>query len=454
MACVSARGSLRAVDARLSEWHMAAVLDNPEMGTRRGEGAARGRVVTICHPLWRLARAGLEGQMLQSIALLPVERFRHIVLVRDGQSAAGVASDDVSTDENVTVIHAPGGPDRWWAMRLARLCRTHAVDVLHVRGLGMLLDGAVATQLCPTTRLAFSFHGVDRESGRPGRLRRKALRWAMARCAARWAVSESAAEAASALLDVDAAMFTVMPNGVRTGRFAPAADRSAVRARLGLPRERVICLCVANLKPVKGQDVLLAAAAMRPAWRDRVTFVLVGGDYMDGRLQAQAARELPGCDVHFVGEVGDVLPYYQAADVFVLPSRSEGLSNAMLEAMACGLPVVATRVGAAGEVLSSDLVQGRPRIDKSHNQTNCVSDQSATCGLLVPPEDPAGLAAAVDMLIADAALRSRLGAAARARVLEGYDAERTAARYAAACEALAAGGINGSYFDNHEESLL
>ncbi len=386
---------------------MQALLDSLAGASRRGTRWVGSRVITICHPIWRLARAGLEGQMMQSIKLLPAERFRHVVVVRDGQEGP------TEHDGNVTIIHECSGRDRWWAMRLAGLCREECVDVLHVRGLGMLMDGALATQLCPTTRLAFSFHGLDSDVAQMGAMRRRGLRWSLARCAARWAVSESAAGDVANLLGEPVDSFTVMPNGVETGRFALATNRQAMRAQLDLPQDRVICLCVANLKPVKGQDVLLAAARLRPEWRDRVTIVLAGGDYMAGQLQAMAARDLPGYDVRFVGEVSDVLPYYHAADVCVLPSRSEGLSNAMLEAMACGLPVVATAVGAAGEVISDD-----------------------ECGRVVPPEDPDALGQALNALINDFSLRTNLGAAARARVVSEYDASLTARRYAAACEAL------------------
>jgi len=463
---------------------MQALLDSLMGTSRQGRRWVGSRVITVCHPIWRLARAGLEGQMMQTIQRLPADRFRHVVIVRDGKLGEAIV------DGNVTIIHADEGRDRWWAMRLAAVCREECVDVLHVRGLGMLMDGALAAQLCPRARLAFSFHGLDADVERMGAMRKRGLRWSLARCAARWAVSASAAEAVANLLGEPAESFAVMPNGVDTERFSPAEDRMAARASLGLSRDRVICLCVANLKPVKGQDVLLSAAAMRPEWKDRVTIVLAGGDYWDGTVQAQAARELSGFDVRFVGEVSDILPYYHAADVFVLPSRSEGLSNAMLEAMACGLPVVATDVGAAREVLGLNasgpegqrwlpgaLAPGMEvhfsmasggRTDASRDQPRppCRAEMrggdgvqglkslativrptgeeairaasiETNCGVIVPPQDANALAAAMDRVIADAAFRHQLGAAARARVVERYDARSTAARYAAACTAIA-----------------
>lgn len=469
---------------------MQALLNNLAVSKRGVIRSAGSRVITICHPIWRLARAGLEGQMMQSIRRLPAERFRHVVIVRDGQLG------EPTVDGNVTIIHAGEGRDRWWAMRLAGLCREERVDVLHVRGLGMLMDGALAAQLCPTTRLAFSFHGLDSDAARMGAMRKRGLRWSLARCAARWAVSESAAADVADLLGEPEDSFAVMPNGVYTERFAPATDRREARTRLRLPQDRVICLCVANLKPVKGQDVLLAAARLRPEWREHVTIVLAGGDYMDGQLQATAARGLPGYDIRFVGEVSDVLPYYHAADVFVLPSRSEGLSNAMLEAMACGLPVVATGVGAAREVLAFGgcgpegqrwlpgrrlageralALGGKPEMEfspggRTHHagietRPPCRAERhwgppiqglkplattvrppgegivsarlaETEFGVIVPPEDPNALADAMDRLIADSSLRHQLGDAARVRVIDAYDAATTTRRYASAYEAL------------------
>jgi glycosyltransferase involved in cell wall biosynthesis len=149
--------------------------------------------------------------------------------------------------------------------------------------------------------------------------------------------------------------------------FAPR-DRSACRAALGIRAAR-LALFVGNLVPVKAVDVLLAAWGML---RDPDAALRIVGDGAErGRLEAMAAR-LPG--VSFLGALGqpEVARWMAAADVLVLPSRSEGMPNVVVEALASGVPVVASGVGGIGELVAD-----------------------GANGKLVPPGDPAALAGAL-----------------------------------------------------------
>ena len=374
-------------------------------------------VITVCHPIWKLADAGMERQMVQLLATLPADEFRHVVVVRDDSPLPAALHRP-----HVTVVRSRSGRHRLWPFHLSARLREHAVDILHVRGLALLPDAAIAARLAGRVKLALSFHGLDDYTAQPGRLRLAAYRRAVLRCDARWAVARDAARQAGALLDLPNLNFDILPNGVRTDRYRPPLARAAARAVLDLPQDRPVILCVGNLKHVKGQDVLLAAARRLAPSDARPLLCLVGGDYQDGRLQATAAHTADGSEVRFVGPVRDPLPWYQAADLFVLPSRSEGLSNALLEAMACELPIIATRVGGNPEAIH----------------------QGAT-GLLVPPEDAAALAGAMDLLLRDATYRIDLARAARRRAVERFSAEACAARYAAAYAALAASGAETAH---------
>jgi glycosyltransferase involved in cell wall biosynthesis len=172
-----------------------------------------------------------------------------------------------------------------------------------------------------------------------------------------------------------------IPNGVDVDRFPPKSCYEAgTCANLTY---------VGRLYPSKGLNVLLEALAQLPPapnWR----LTLVGGGSARAQL-AQQAGELGLEDrIEFVGEVPDVLPYLQQADLFVLPSHTEGISNALLEAMAAGLPCLATDNAGNRHVLTQ-------------NET----------GLLVRVGDAADMASALSTLLADAQLRERLGRAAR-----------------------------------------
>ncbi|MBI5849892.1 MAG: glycosyltransferase family 4 protein [Planctomycetes bacterium] len=197
----------------------------------------------------------------------------------------------------------------------------------------------------------------------------------------------------------------IVRNGVDTRRFAPASPetRAAARTALGLRDGELALLYVGRLVQRKGVDVLLNALPLcGPAAQARVFVVGDGERAAEWRALAQdlgvAAR------VTFAGEQADVAPFLAAADAFVFPSRLEGLPNALLEAMACGLPAIATRIGGCVDVMTDDA------------------------GILVGSDDARALAAAMDRLAADAGERARLGEAARRRVQSAFSFDVTAER--------------------------
>ncbi|MFE3114066.1 glycosyltransferase [Kitasatospora indigofera] len=176
-----------------------------------------------------------------------------------------------------------------------------------------------------------------------------------------------------------------------TDAGAGPAARAAARAGLGLPADALVIGTVSGRTPGEDQATLLAAyAGLRRTGPD-TRLVLIGGGPSEPRLRALAAG-LGLTDVVFAGSRPDVPALLPALDVFALGSPQQGPPAALLAATTCGLPSVATRAGATPEVL----------------------DDGAQ-GLLVPPGDPAALGGALAGLLADAALRARLGAAARER---------------------------------------
>ena len=195
-----------------------------------------------------------------------------------------------------------------------------------------------------------------------------------------------------------------IPNGVDPIRFAPALDSEAARQQMGLGPETVLFL--GRLDAQKGLDVALDAWARVIARRPTAHLVLAGDGPARTALEKRA-RELGLAErVRFLGTRPDPERLLQAGQIFVLPSRSEGMSNALLEAMATGLGCVATRIGG-----NSDLLE--------HGGT----------GLLVPPGDSEALADALLALLEDVGLRIRLGAAARAAVIERYGMDRVVREY-------------------------
>lgn len=275
------------------------------------------------------------------------------------------------------------------AVRLARRLRRWGAQHLHVHHANpAALVGALAAELTRLPR-SVTVHGSD------VLLEAEAL--ALKLAGARFVVTVCRTTAAALRCRLGPLLppLHVIPTGVDTRRFSPPSGRTPVRR---CPR----ILALGRLHPVKDFPLLLRAAArLRAAG---VPFRLfLGGEGPEGERLAREARTLGlRGRVRLLGGVAPALTpaLYRRVDLFVLSSRSEGLPVVLLEAMATGLPVVATRVGGVPE---------------------CVGDGET--GLLVPPGDPEALAGALRRLLVDPERRARLGRAARERVLARYDRE-------------------------------
>jgi glycosyltransferase involved in cell wall biosynthesis len=210
----------------------------------------------------------------------------------------------------------------------------------------------------------------------------------------------------------------VIPSAVDPDATQPRAGRSATRAREDLKADTPCLLVLVSLVARKGIDVLLDALAQLDVPSPQPVLWIAGDGPERGALE-QRARALGLTQrVRFLGQREDAGDLLAACDVFVLPSRLEGLGVAALEAMAAARPVVASAVGGLAEAVV-------------HERT----------GLLVPPEDPGALAAALARLLRDPSLRARLGDAGPARVREKYTSERMVEAYEALyAEVLAEGG--------------
>jgi glycosyltransferase involved in cell wall biosynthesis len=192
-----------------------------------------------------------------------------------------------------------------------------------------------------------------------------------------------------------------IPNGVDTDRFTPIAplDQEALRRRLNLP-EGLIVIYTGRLTPEKRIDQLISIWPQVRKVHPEATLLLLGTGDQEDALKQQA-----GSGIEFRGVVEDVAPYLKTATLFILPSATEGLSNSLLEAMAAGLPVIATNVGGAPDLITDD-----------YN------------GHLIPPDNPDALTEATLLLLGDWAKRQQLGQQACLKVLHDYALPQTASK--------------------------
>lgn len=189
-------------------------------------------------------------------------------------------------------------------------------------------------------------------------------------------------------------------NGLEMQRFADRSGRDETRAALGIPSDARLIGMVGNLRPVKGHPTLLRAVARLMNSCPQAHVVLFGDGLEEERLRELAGSLGIGAHVTFAGSGHDIPTALAALDVFALSSNSEGLSNAVIEAMAAGLPVVATSVG------------GNPE---------CVVDGET--GFLTPAGDDERLADRIGRLLMDPALAHTMGEAGRARCRALFDVD-------------------------------
>jgi glycosyltransferase involved in cell wall biosynthesis len=306
----------------------------------------------------------------------------------------GVLADDIEAcGWPVTALGVPNGLRPGLALRLAKRFRHWQPDVIHTHDDRAHLYGTFAGRLARVPRLIHTRHGRSPHLSR----RQKMLVNAASRLIDRFVcVSDDIARLA-VRNGVRADRVTTICNGIDVRRFAYRG-----------PQPEGPAVLVARLSPEKDIDTLLHAAAL--VVRQDAAFRLeIAGDgpCLPSLRQTAAALGLDG-HVRFLGQVRDVPALLARAGLFVLSSLSEGISLTLLEAMACGLPLVATRVG------------GNPEV---------VADGET--GFLVTPQNPAALADALLRLRRDPSLGVRLGEAGHRRVEANFDIRRMVANYEA-----------------------
>jgi glycosyltransferase involved in cell wall biosynthesis len=346
---------------------------------------------SVCYFTDSVEVGGAERALLLLIGSLDRASWRPTLLFNRGAEALA----EEAARLGATVDEVPAAPVGLRGARrvpgLVGRLRRERFDVFHAHLAWPLAAkyplaaaiGARVPAVVATVHLAPEF-ALDRST----RLQHRALSTAVGRYVA---VSHDVAAQLAARLGWPPAKITVIHNGVPLPATEPRRDEAL---RNSLAGAAPLAVTVARLTQQKGIDTLVRAAADAPG----VQFAVVGDGPERTRLEA-AARSLGVADrVRFLGHRHDVPDLVAAADVFVLPSRWEGSSLALLEAMAAGKPVVATAVGGTRELVTD-----------------------GETGILVPPDDATALADAVRSLALDATRAGALGAAARARVAAEFE---------------------------------
>ena len=363
----------------------------------------------VVHLVYKLCQGGLENGLINIVSRTPNSRFRHLIVALDRVGEFAQRLPD--RDRQAIGLRSL---DRGHAMRhllVFRLLRRYRPAILHTRNLPTI-EFQLTAMLAGVPARIHSEHGRDVVELNARRGRYRAIRRIADKAVTAYiAVHEDIAAWLRDDIGIGSGRVEVIHNGVDAERFKPAALGEERKALLpaGL-RQRTIIGTVGRMAEVKDHlnmvNAFLRLRAQDPEFERKLGLVIVG----DGvnRLSCLSLLERSGAaDAAWLpGTRFDVDRLYRAFDIFVLPSLTEGMSNTLLEAMAAGLPVVATDVGAARDVVA-------------HGNT----------GLLVPPQDSKALADSLSELLADQTRSRQMGEAGRARVVERFSLDAMVDRY-------------------------
>ncbi len=372
--------------------------------------------IAVLHIIWSLDVGGAERLLLDLVRHSDGARFRHAVCCLGGYGSLRPEFEREGCEVRA-FGPTPARGTLGALVRLAAVVRARRPSILHIHRNGPDVWGQLVALLGGARRVVATEHGLY-ASGDYGaepsvspaktRLRRLLSR----RTGMTIAISEAVRREMIAYQLAAPATAVVIHNGVDEMRFAPA-ERSPVAGRM-------VVGGVGRLIPRKGFDVLVAAAAVLRKRFSQARFAVAGYGPEEAHLRQLLAREGLSASFELRGATSEVPAFLRTLDVFVAPSREEGFGISVVEAMSCGLPVVASDVGGIPDII-----------------------QSGRNGLLVEKENPAALAAAVGRILDEPAFARQLGAAARRTVVERFTIGEMVRRYEAVYADLLSDGEPG-----------
>jgi sugar transferase (PEP-CTERM/EpsH1 system associated) len=363
----------------------------------------------VAHVIQCLAVGGLENGLVNLINHMPEKRYRHaiICLATFSEYARRIRKENVP----VIALHQRPGQDLSVHWRLLKLFIRLKPAIVHTRNLSGLEFQTVAA-LAGVPGRVHGEHGRDMHDLNGNKVKYKLLRKGIRPLVHQYtAVSVDLAQWLVRTIGVKPRRLTQIYNGVDGSMFKPSCyGRESIGPAGFCDRNSFVVGTVGRMQAVKDQLTLirafLRAIEGQRALRERLRLVVIG----DGPLRGQSRELLDAKGVGAIawlpGERTDIPRLLRGFDLFVLPSIAEGISNTILEAMASGLPVIATNVGGNSEL---------------------VVDSET--GMLVPPSDPPNMAHAIRSYLSDPAKLARHGKAGRKRVEEKFSMDKMVEGY-------------------------
>lgn len=369
-----------------------------------GPSNTRIHPIVIVHVLHSFEVGGLENGVVNLINGLDWQKYRHVIccLTRAG----GLVDRLVRKDIEIIELGKVPGHSWTYPVRLARQFRKIMPQIVHTRNWGTI-DGILGARLSCVPVVVHGEHGRTMADANGNNPKRRIVRKGLTHFVDRFVtVSRELREWLHRCVGVDGRKIETICNGVDLDRFARRPDRLAARAELGIRPDHFVIGTVGRLDPIKDQAALIRALAGLVPQYPQVRLLIVGNGPCFGDLDRLRNQLRVADRVSLMGERSDVAELLQLFDIFALPSLFEGISNTILEAMASGLPVVATDVGG-----NSELVQ----------------DQNT--GRLIPAQDLPALESSLRAYVEDSGLVVQHGQAGRQRAERQFSVTKMIREY-------------------------
>lgn len=356
---------------------------------------------TVLHLIDTTGPGGAETVFTSLLRELHSTEFQNVVVLRgEGWVADQVRSIGITPH----IIDSKGSFNLGYLRALKSLVNFHEVNLIHAHLLGSNVYGALLALITRRPMIA-TFHGaVDVAAGeRFLRTKFAIIGWGASSIVC---VSKRLQRELTERSSLPKHKLELIYNGVDSGLFS-AESTGSLRAELGLSSKSTLVVSIGNIRPAKGYPYLVDAAVKLAEYDRDTHFIVVGHqrEALFNELEAQMARAPRQPNIHWLGFREDIRDILKQADIFLLPSISEGFSIATVEAMMAGIPVIATRSGGPEEI---------------------IDDQDT--GYLIPIEDPEAIVTAIENLkdpsvrkfVADSAQKKARKQFSLASMLQGY----------------------------------
>lgn len=359
--------------------------------------------IKVVHVVPSFMTGGMENGMVNLINRMDPISFYHIICCLT--KAGPISKNIVNPNVEICELNKAPGKNNKLLKRLFYFFKKKSPDIVHTRNWGGI-DGIIPAKLAGVKVIIHGEHGRDINDPK-GELRRRlwARRLISPLVNKYLTVSEDMSQWLVNTVRINPKKVMTIVNGVDTEKFSPE-NAALIRNKYGVDKFKFLIGTVGRLDPIKDQATLIKAFAILAQSYKFISLLIIGDGPCRKELESLVDRLNIRNHVSFWGELNNVADIYKLLDVFALSSIGEGMSNTILEAMATGIPVVATDVGGSKELISD-----------SKN------------GFLVPPQDPYTLANCLEKYIENPDLKALHGNTGRKLSISLYNMPKMVSQY-------------------------